>query len=120
MLLELQRLRACFYTLSSIYDGLFKPNPLCSIAATPGVMTCSQALQLVDWMTTSHSYLCYPGGLACTATTLGYGNSTYFANTTADLRLTLNRANHLHDGSPVTAWHDTYILTQLYSTACHL
>ena len=108
-----------FYTLSSIYDGLFKPNPLCSIAATPGVMTCSQALQLVDWMTTSHSYLCYPGGLACTATTLGYGNSTYFANTTADLRLTLNRANHWHDGGPVTAWDVKYSLINLNATGSH-
>src|SRR5438552_4607423 len=108
-----------FYTLSSIYDGLFKPNPLCSIAATPGVMTCSQALQLVDWMTTSHSYLCYPGGLACTATTLGYGNSTYFANTTADLRLTLNRANHWHDGGPVTAWDVKYSLINLNATGAY-
>src|SRR5439155_51657 len=89
------------------------------IAATPGVMTCSQALQLVDWMTTSHSYLCYPGGLACTATTLGYEKSTYFANTTADLRLTLNRANHWHDGGPVTVWDVKYSLINLNATGSH-
>ncbi len=67
-------------------------------------------------MTTSHSFLCFPGGPACTSTTLGYGNSTYFANTSADLRLTLNRSNHWQDGGPVTAWDVKYSFSNLNAT----
>jgi hypothetical protein len=104
------------YLLSNIYDGLFEPNPLCSIASEPGSVTCSSISQNIDWMTTSHSLLCYSGGPACTSTTLGYGNSTYFVGTTADLRLTLNRANHWHDGGPVTAWDVKYSFMNLNST----
>src|SRR2546425_7553009 len=104
------------YLLSNIYDSLFEPNPLCSIATEPGVTTCSSILQNIDWMTTSHSFLCYTGGPACTATTLGYGNSTYFAGTTADLRLSLNRSNHWQDGGPVTAWDVKYSFINLNAT----
>src|SRR5207253_9755761 len=106
-----------FHLLAKIYDSLFEPNPLCSIATTPGVTTCSQPLQLIDWMTTSHSFLCFPGGPACTSTTLGYGNSTYFAGTTADLRLALNRNNHWQNGGPVTAWDVKYSFINLNATA---
>jgi len=106
------------YLLSNIYDNLFVQNPLCN--ATPpagsGVNQCSSILQNIDWMTTSHSFLCYPGGPSCTATNLGYGNSTYFANTSADLRLSLNRANHWQDAGPVTAWDVKYSFTNLNAT----
>jgi len=108
-----------FHLLAKIYDSLFEPNPLCSIATTPGLTTCSQPLQLIDWMTTSHSFLCYPGGPPCTSATLGYGNSTYFGNTSADLRLTLNRSNHWHDGGPVTAWDVKYSLINLNATGAY-
>ncbi len=108
------------YLLSNIYDGLFVQNPLCtssaSLAATAGVSQCSSILQNIDWMTTSHSFLCYPGGPACTPTTLGYGNTTYFASTTADLRLTLNRSNHWQDAGPVTAWDVKYSFLNLNAT----
>src|SRR5947208_3337479 len=104
------------YLLSNIYDGLFEPNPLCSIAAEPGVTACSSTQQSIDWMTTSHSFLCYVGGPMCTSAILGYGNSTYFAHTTADLRLTLNRANHWQDGGPVTAWDVKYSFMNLNAT----
>jgi len=106
--------------LSDIYDNLFVQNPLCtnslSFSATVGVPQCSSILQNIDWMTTSHSFLCYTGGPACTSTTLGYGNSTYFANTSADLRLTLNRSNHWQDGGPVTAWDVKYSFMNLNAT----
>ena len=105
-----------FHLLENIYDSLFEANPLCSIAITSGEVTCSQPWQLIDWMTTSHSFLCYPGGPACNATTLGYGNSTYFANTPADLRLSLNRANHWHDAGPVTAWDVKWTFMNLNAT----
>src|SRR2546425_7243267 len=108
-----------FHLLAKIYDSLFEPNPLCSIATTPGVTTCSQPLQLIDWMTTSHSFLCFPGGPACTSTTLGYGNSTYFAGTTADLRLALNRNNHWQNGGPVTAWDVKYSYINLNATGAY-
>src|SRR5467141_151121 len=108
-----------FHLLGNIYDSLFEPNPLCSIATTPGVTACSQSSQLMDWMTTNHSFPCYPGGPACTSTTLGYGNSTYFANTSADLRLTLNRSNHWHDGGPVTAWDVKYSFINLNATGAY-
>src|SRR5438552_1181189 len=108
-----------FHLLAKIYDSLFEPNPLCSIATTPGVSTCSQPLQLIDWMTTSHSFLCYAGGPACTSTTLGYGNSTYFANTSAALRLSLNRSNHWHDGGSVTAWDVKYSFIDLNATGAY-
>src|SRR5438552_15188283 len=39
-----------FHLLAKIYDSLFEPNPLCSIATTPGVTTCSQPLQLINGM----------------------------------------------------------------------
>jgi hypothetical protein len=108
------------YLLSNIYDTLFTQNPQCTdsaaLAGTAGVPTCSSKLQNIDWMTTSHSFLCFPGGPACTSTTLGYGNSTYFASTTADLRLTLNRANHWQDGGPVTAWDVKYSFSNLNAT----
>jgi hypothetical protein len=108
------------YVLTNIYDSLFVQNPLCtnsaSLAATAGVSQCSSILQNIDWMTTSHSFLCYPGGPSCTSTTLGYGNSTYFANTAADLRLTLNRSNHWQDAGPVTAWDVKYSFINLNAT----
>src|SRR5256712_9288645 len=108
------------YLLSNIYDSLFVQNPQCTnsatLAATAGVPQCSSILQNIDWMTTSHSFLCYPGGPACTSTTLGYGNSTYFANTAADLRLSLNRANHWQDAGPVTAWDVKYSYINLNAT----
>ena len=108
------------YVLTNIYDSLFLQNPMCtnsaSLAATAGVTQCSSILQNIDWMTTSHSFLCYPGGPACTSTTLGYGNSTYLANTSADLRLTLNRANHWQDAGPVTAWDVKYSYINLNAT----
>jgi len=106
------------YLLSNIYDGLFAQNPLCSQTSPTGsgVSRCSSILQNIDWMTTSHSFLCYPSGPACTSSTLGYGNSTYFAGTTADLRLTLNRANHWQDTSPVTAWDVKYSFINLNAT----
>ncbi len=104
------------FLLSNIYDSLFNPNPLCSMATGTGLAPCSQPLQLIDWMTTSHTFLCYPGGPTCAATTLGYGNSTYFASTTADLRLTLNRSNHWQDGGPVTAWDVKYSFINLNAT----
>jgi hypothetical protein len=108
------------YLLSNIYDSLFVQNPLCtnsaSLAASAGVSQCSSILQNIDWMTTSHSFLCYPGGAACTSTTLGYGNATYFANTAADLRLTLNRSNHWQDAGPVTAWDVKYSFMNLNAT----
>src|SRR5205807_1593148 len=75
------------------------------------------AVQVIDWMTTSHSFLCYPGGPGCTSATLGYGNSTYFTGTTADLRLSLNRNNHWQDGGPVTAWDVKYSFINLNATA---
>jgi hypothetical protein len=106
------------YLMNNIYDTLFEQNPLCS--QTPpmgsGVNQCSSIMQSIDWMTTSHSFLCYSGGPACTATTLGYGNSTYFTGTTADLRLTLNRSNHWQDGGPVTAWDVKYSFVNLNAT----
>ena len=105
-----------YYVMGEAYDTLFQPNPLCSISTTPGLATCSQPYQLIDWMTTSHSFLCYPGGPLCTSSTLGYGNSTYFSNTAADLRLTLNRNNHWHDGGPVTAWDVKYSFIDLNAT----
>src|SRR2546422_8976634 len=108
-----------FYVLKSmIYDTLFKSNPLCNTAPPPGsgVPACSSQTQTLDWMTTSHRLLCYPGGPACTPATLGYGNATYFANTSADLRLTLNRANHWQDAGPVTAWDVKYSLINLNAT----
>jgi len=108
------------YLLANIYDSLFVQNPQCtnsaSLAGIAGVSQCSSILQNIDWMTTSHSFLCYPGGPACTSTTLGYGNSTYFANTSADLRLTLNRANHWQDAGPVTAWDVKYSYINLNAT----
>src|SRR2546421_4389319 len=108
------------YLLSNIYDSLFVQNPQCTnsagLAATAGVSQCSSILQNIDWMTTSHSFLCYPGGPACTSTTLGYGNSTYFANTAADLRLSLNRGNHWQDAGPVTAWDVKYSYINLNAT----
>src|SRR3989440_1191134 len=108
------------YLLSNIYDSLFVQNPQCTnsagLAATAGVSQCSSILQNIDWMTTSHSFLCYPGGPACTATNLGYGNSTYFANTVADLRLSLNRSDHWQDGGPVTAWDVKYSYMNLNAT----
>src|SRR5260370_32454927 len=104
--------------LSSICDGLFAQTPLCSQTAPRGfgVSRCSSILQNIDWMTTSHSFLCYPSGPACTSSTLGYGNSTYFACTTADLRLTLNRPNHWQDTGPVTAWDVKYSFINLNAT----
>src|SRR5207244_10544168 len=84
-----------------------------------GVNQCSSILQNIDWMTTSHSFLCYPGGPACTSTTLGYGNSTYFTGTIADLRLSLNRSNHWHDGGPVTAWDVKYSFSNLNATGAY-
>src|SRR2546422_10791557 len=109
------------YVMSNIYDSLFVQNPLCSQAppAGSGVNQCSSILQNIDWMTTSHSFLCYPGGPACTSTTMGYGNSTYFANTSADLRLSLNRSNHWHDGGPVTAWDVKYSFINLNATGAY-
>src|SRR5256885_1085194 len=109
------------YVMSNIYDSLFVQNPLCSQTppAGSGVNQCSSILQNIDWMTTSHSFLCYPGGPPCTSTTLGYGNSTYFANTSADLRLTLNRSNHWHDGGPVTAWDVKYSFINLNATGAY-
>jgi len=108
------------YLLSNIYDSLFVQNPQCtnsaSLAGIAGVPQCSSILQNIDWMTTSHSFLCYPGGPACTATNLGYGNSTYFANTVADLRLSLNRSDHWQDGGPVTAWDVKYSYMNLNAT----
>ncbi len=108
------------YLLGNVYDTLFKQNPQCTnsagLAASAGFPQCSSILQNIDWMTTSHSFLCYAGGPACTSTTLGYGNATYFAGTTADLRLTLNRSNHWHDGGPVTAWDVKYSFMNLNAT----
>jgi len=108
------------YVLSNIYDSLFVQNPQCTnsatLAATAGVPQCSSILQNIDWMTTSHSFLCYSGGPSCNAANLGYGNSTYFANTTADLRLSLNRANHWQDAGPVTAWDVKYSFMNLNAT----
>jgi hypothetical protein len=108
-----------FYLLSMIYDGLFVQNPMCvapNIVVGAAINQCASNFQYIDWMTTSHSFLCYPGGPACNATNLGYGNSTYFANTSADLRLTLNRANHWQDGGPVTAWDVKYSYVNLNAT----
>src|SRR5207247_11230789 len=106
--------------LANIYDSLFVQNPQCtnsaSLAGSAGVPVCSSIIQNIDWMTTSHSFLCYPGGPGCTSTTLGYGNATYFANTVADLRLSLNRANHWHDSGPVTAWDVKYSFIDLNAT----
>ncbi len=106
------------YLLGNIYDGLFVQNPLCNQTppTTSGVNQCSSILQNIDWMTTSHSFLCYTVGPSCTSTTLGYGNATYFAGTTADLRLTLNRNNHWQDGGPVTAWDLKYSFMNLNAT----
>jgi hypothetical protein len=106
------------YLLGNIYDSLFVQNPLCNQTppTTSGVNQCSSILQNIDWMTTSHSFLCYAGGPACTSTTLGYGNATYFAGTTADLRLTLNRSNHWQDSGPVTAWDLKYSFMNLNAT----
>ncbi len=111
------------YLLSNIYDTLFAQNPMCtnsaSLAASAGVSQCSSILQNIDWMTTSHSFLCYPGGPPCSSATLGYGNATYFADTTADLRLSLNRGNHWQDGGPVTAWDVKYSFINLNATGAH-
>jgi hypothetical protein len=106
------------YLLSNVYDGLFAQNPLCSQTppAGSGVSQCSSISQNIDWMTTNHGFLCYAGGPTCNATTLGYGNSTYLASTTADLRLTLNRSNHWQDGGPVTAWDVKYSFSNLNAT----
>jgi len=109
-----------FYVLSNIYGSLFVQNPQCDstpgpLAAGPG--PCASVVQVIDWMTTSHSFLCYPGGPGCTSATLGYGNSTYFTGTTADLRLSLNRNNHWQDGGPVTAWDVKYSFINLNATA---
>ena len=115
-----------FYVLDNIYNTLFVQNPLCNNSrnlataagglSAAGLSQCSSILQNIDWMTTSHSFLCYPGGPACTPTTLGYGNSTYFANTSADLRLSLNRGNHWQDNGPVTAWDVKYSFMDLDAT----
>lgn len=106
--------------IKEIYDTLFVQNPMCTnsagLAATAGVPTCSSIIQDMEWMTTSHSFPCFPGGPTCNSQSLGYGNSTYFAGTTADLRLTLNRGNHWHDGPPVTAWDVKYSFMSLNAT----
>ena len=104
------------YLLSNIYDSLFIQNPQCVNSAIPEGPHCTSVFQTIDWMTSSHSFLCYPGGPPCTASTLGYGNTTYFAGTTADLRLTLNRNNHWHDGGLVTAWDVKYSFINLNAT----
>ena len=108
------------YLLSNIYDTLFAQNPECtnsaSFAASVGISQCSSILQNIDWMTTSHNFICSPGGPPCTSTTLGYGNSTYFSKTSADLRLSLNRNNHWQDGGPVTAWDVKYSFINLNAT----
>src|SRR5438445_417129 len=47
----------------------------------------------------------------------GYSASaTYFANTVADLRLSLNRSDHWQDGGPVTAWDVKYSYMNLNAT----
>jgi hypothetical protein len=107
------------YILGNIYDTLFNENPLCAPLngqAHAGPGPCNSIFQVIDWMTTSHTFLCYPGGPQCTSTTLGYGNATYFASTSADLRLTLNRSNHWQDGGPVTAWDVKYSFIDLNAT----
>src|SRR6266702_8883754 len=111
-----------FYVLSNIYDSLFVQNPQCDNTPGPlhsGPGPCASVVQVIDWMTTSHSFLCYPGGPGCTSATLGYGNSTYFAGTTADLRLSLNRINHWQDGGPVTAWDVKYSFVNLNATGAY-
>ena len=112
-----------FLVLRSIYDSLFMQNPMCtnsaSQAAAALVPKCSSILQNIDWMTTSHSFLCYTGGPHCDSTNLGYGNSTYFAGTSADLRLSLNRNIHWQDGGPVTAWDVKYSFINLNATGSY-
>jgi len=106
------------YVMSNIYDSLFLQNPQCD--NTPGPLhsgpQCTSIFQVIDWMTTSHSFLCYPGGPPCSASNIGYGNTTYLASTTADLRLNLNRNNHWQDGGPVTAWDVKYSFVNLNAT----
>src|SRR5438876_6554185 len=107
------------YLLSTIYDGLFVQNPMCVAPHNfvgAAIDQCASNFQYIDWMTTSHSFLCYPGGPGCSSTNIGYGNSTYFANTAAVVRLTLNRSNHWQDGGPVTAWDVKYSYTNLNAT----
>jgi hypothetical protein len=104
------------HLVSNIYDWLFLQNPQCTSSSAPEGPHCTSVLQNIDWMTTSHSFLCYPGGPLCSASNLGYGNTTYFAGTTADLRLNLNRNNHWHDGGPVTAWDVKYSFINLNAT----
>jgi len=107
------------YLLSTIYDGLFVQNPMCVAPHNfvgAAIDQCASNFQYIDWMTTSHSFLCYPGGPGCSSTNIGYGNSTYFANTAAVVRLTLNRSNHWQDGGPVTAWDVKYSYINLNAT----
>jgi len=107
------------YLLSTIYDGLFVQNPMCVAPHNfvgAAIDQCASNFQYIDWMTTSHSFLCYPGGPGCSSTNIGYGNSTYFANTAAVVRLTMNRSNHWQDGGPVTAWDVKYSYTNLNAT----
>ena len=107
------------YLLSTIYDGLFVQNPMCVAPHNfvgAAIDQCASNFQCIDWMTTSHSFLCYPGGPGCSSTNIGYGNSTYFANTAAVVRLTMNRSNHWQDGGPVTAWDVKYSYTNLNAT----
>ncbi len=111
-----------FYLLSMVYDGLFVQNPMCvspNILVGAAVPQCASNFQYIDWMTTSHSFLCYPGGPSCSSTNIGYGNSTYFANTSAVVRLTLNRSNHWQDGGPVTAWDVKYSYVNLNATGAY-
>ena len=94
-----------FDVLAAVYDTLFNPNPMCNTnpPSGSGVAACPTNLQTIDWMTTSHSFLCNAAvGNPCTSSNLGY---TPPANTGATLHLQLNPNMKWHDsGLSVTAW----------------
>ena len=107
------------YIVANIYDSLLLPNPQCTnnptLAANTGVLggTCPNFFQNIDWMTTGHSYLCFPNGPACTSTTLGY---TPPSGTQAAIQFRLNKSNHWQSGAPVTAWDVKYSFIDLNAT----
>ena len=102
-----------FYVVNNVYDKLWYDNPMCNTVPPigSGVNACPNRYQLIDWMTNSHSFLCYPTGPACTVTNIGYAPP---AGTTADLRISLNRMNRWQDtGTSVTAWDVKYSFLNL-------
>jgi len=94
-----------FDVLAAVYDTLFNPNPMCNQnpPSGSGIGSCSTNLQTIDWMTTSHAFVCNAAvNIPCDQGHLGY---TPPPGTGATLQLTLNPNMKWHDsGLAVTAW----------------